>query len=72
MTLDRLYAWYWGLWLVLLFGVPEAFALMSGHPERTLSAWVWRLEGTGPTVGRYFIAAFLLWLLLHMVWRLFR
>jgi len=69
---DRLFSLYWLAWLVLGFGVPETVALVSGHPERTLSENVWSLEGTGATFARYFVAVFCLWLLLHMVWRLFR
>lgn len=39
---------YWLVWLVAAFAtfiVPELYALVSGHPENTLSAQVWRLEG---------------------------
>ena len=72
MTTDRLFSWYWAAWLLLGFGVPEAVALISRQPQRTLSAQVWDLEGTGPTFMRYVVAVFCLWLLLHMVWRLFR
>lgn len=67
-------AWslYWILWLVIGFGVPEAIALITGHSENTLSDQVWRLEGYGATFFRFFAASFFLWLLLHMVFRLFR
>lgn len=66
-------AWslYWAAWLFTGFGVPEAIALISGHPENTLSYQVWHLEGTGATFYRYFVFSFLLWLLIHMVWRKF-
>lgn len=63
---------YWSIWLFLLFGVPEIYALATGHPENTLSFQVWHLEGTGATFWRFFICAFLVWLLLHMVFRIFR
>lgn len=36
---------YWPVWLVtavVTFLVPEIYALASGHPENTLSDWVWR------------------------------
>lgn len=69
---DRLFSIYWAAWLLLGFGVPEAWALISGHPERTLSEQVWTLEGSGPTIMRYLVAAFCLWLSLHMVFRDFR
>lgn len=72
MRSSALFSLYWALWLVVGFGVPEGIALATGHPEWTLSDQVWRAEGTGQTFVRYFVGAFLVWLLLHMVWRLFR
>lgn len=36
--------WYWLLWLVIGFGLPETIALATGHPERTLSWSVWQLR----------------------------
>lgn len=38
-------AWYWAAWLttaVAAFLGPEIYALCSGRPSNTLSAWVWR------------------------------
>lgn len=38
---------YWLWWFITTFGtfiVPEVVALATGHPERTLSAAVWRME----------------------------
>lgn len=67
----NLWSLYWSVWLFLLFGVPEGIALGTGHQENTLSYQVWHLEGQGTTFWRYFVAAFLLWLLIHMVWRKF-
>lgn len=35
---------YWALWLATMFatfGVPETVALATGHPEKTLSWWIW-------------------------------
>ena len=61
----------WLAWIVE-FLVIELTALFSGHPENTLSYQVWHLEGTGATFARYFVAAFLLWLLIHMVFEKFR
>jgi len=52
--------------------MPELFALISGHPEHTLSYQVWHLEGRGATFARYFVGVFLLWLLIHMVFEKFR
>lgn len=63
---------YWLFWIVGGFCVPEFWALATGHPENTLSYQVWHLEGTGMTFARYFVAAFLLWLLIHMVFEAFR
>jgi hypothetical protein len=63
---------YWLLWLGPGFLVPESVALAIGRPQDTLSAQVWHAEGSGPTAVRYAVGAFLVWLLLHMVWKLFR
>lgn len=65
------WSWYWLVWLLLGFGVPEGIAL-ARNPRNTLSYQVWNLEGTGPTFMRFVVGAALLWLLLHMVFRLFR
>jgi len=67
----NLWSAYWGLWLFGGFGIPEAIALASGHPENTLSYQVWHLEGTGATFYRYVVFSLLTWLLIHMVWRKF-
>lgn len=63
---------YWLAWLLIGFGVPEGIALFSGKPQNTLSYQVWHLEGNGATFARFWVAAFLLWLLIHMVWNTFR
>lgn len=63
---------YWVIWLLVGFGVPEGIALASGRPKNTLSYQVWHLEGTGATFARYMVFAFLLWLLIHMVFEAFR
>ena len=37
---------YWPLWLAFftaMFLLREVWALATGHPEATLSAWVWRV-----------------------------
>lgn len=39
-------AWYWPLMLAsafLAFIGPEVYALVSGKPQNTLSAWVWKV-----------------------------
>lgn len=71
--MDTQHSWnmwslYWGLWIAVGFLPPELYALFGGHEENTLSAQVWRAEGNGATVQRYFVFCFLLWLLIHMVW----
>lgn len=63
---------YWLIWILAGFLMPELFALISGHPEHTLSYQVWHLEGRGATFARYFVGVFLLWLLIHMVFEKFR
>jgi hypothetical protein len=63
---------YWLIWISVLFLCPEMYALTTGNPQNTLSYQVWNLEGTGATFWRYFVFAFLLWLLIHMVFRAFK
>ena len=73
---------YWLIWFVsffLLFIIPEVAALVSGHPERTLSAAIWSLEGYTPkgwgwNAFRFlFLGAFswlCIWLIGHFSFRL--
>ena len=77
---------YWAAWFALAFGtfiVPETIALLTGHPERTLSAAVWRLEKLRAGQGIWqwdaahflFTGAFILvaaWLVGHFGWGLWR
>lgn len=63
---------YWLIWIGVLFMGPEVYALATGNPQNTLSYQVWHIEGTGATFARYFVAAFLIWLFVHMVFRMFR
>ena len=70
---------YWPVWFLLLFGVPEAIALRTHHTEWTLSGWIWRVCDVLPgstllqwTALHIFLAAFLLWLLVHMVFGIWR
>ena len=65
-------SWYWLAWILLGFMPVEFWALFTGQPQYTLSDQVWHLEGTGATFQRYVVGAFLLWLLIHMVFRAFR
>ena len=71
-TIDRLFTLYWITWLVVGFGCPESLALITGQSQRTLSDHVWAAEGNGPTIVRYLVAAFCVWLTLHMVFKEFR
>jgi hypothetical protein len=69
---------YWWVWFLAGFGIPEAIALLSGHPERTLSEFVWRtfqVDSPDPlrwTFLHYLLAVMMLWLAVHFVWRMFR
>lgn len=65
-------SWYWAAWILLGFCPLEFWALGTGQPQYTLSDQVWHLEGNGATFMRYNVAAFLTWLLLHMVFRKFK
>ena len=47
-----------------------AFALH--RPDLTISDFTWRLEGIGWSAARFFIAAALIWLTLHLSLRWFR
>lgn len=68
----NLWSLYWLLWVGPLFLIPEFWALFSGHPENTLSDNVWRLETSHWTFGHFFVAAFMLWLTFHFIFRMFR
>lgn len=68
---SNLWTLYWVLWIAIGFLPAELYALFSRHPENTLSAQVWRLDGTGATFARYFVGAFTMWLFLHMTFRWF-
>jgi hypothetical protein len=73
---------YWACWILIGFGVPEAIALFTHHPENTLSenAWRWFDVVPGKTITQWSIAHFILlffmlWLFGHMVlgvWRVWR
>jgi hypothetical protein len=67
------YAIAWIVWVAWFLGW-ELTALFTGHPQWTLSEYVWRLErlGTSWTFLRYFIAAGCLWLFFHLAFGLFR
>lgn len=76
---------YWLAWFILtflFFIVPEVVSLVSGHPENTLSASIWRLEDYDPATGLRTWNAFHLlfagelltlfvWLFFHFIFRKF-
>lgn len=69
-------AWYWAVWLLIGFGLPEGIALGTGHPEGTLSDTVWRwfdvVPGQTPrqwTILHVIMMAFMTWLWFHFVFR---
>jgi hypothetical protein len=66
---------YWPAWLGVMTGLfllREVWALQTGHPQDTLSDWVWRIlkVGVNKPVGSWTPAHFLVfgcWLVL-MIW----
>ena len=68
--------WDWAslAWLVwaLSGAVFEVVMLALRRPQDSLSAQVWHLEGTGLTAARYAVAAGLLWLSVHLVFKVMR
>lgn len=74
--------YYWLSW-ILAFIVPESVALLTGHPERTLSYMIWNLEHfrSGQPIWQWnawhllFMGFFLtlcVWLLGHFGWGIWR
>lgn len=77
--LDKVMPWYWPVWLFILFGVPEAVAMITRHYQNTLSEWTWRVFDVmpGQTIWQYRFAHILLimfvtWLWFHLCFALFR
>jgi len=60
---------FWLIW-VAAGAVVEITALIK-DVRGTLSYQVWSLEGSGATAMRFFVGAFLLWLFIHLTFRLF-
>ena len=71
--MSHAYPWVWIAWIAW-FLAWELGALAAGHPQWTLSDYVWRLEEVNArwTFLRYFVAVFTLWLTLHMTFGWFR
>lgn len=44
----------------------ELSAIFTHHVEWTISDFTWQLEGVGWSFARFFIAAALIWLTLHL------
>ena len=73
-------AWriYWAIWIVAGFVVPETIALVRNNSE-TLSDTIWKWFGVKNgipishwTVLHFFLLAFMIWLLGHMAFRIWR
>lgn len=50
----------------------EISALARHRADLTISDFTWRLEGAGWSAARFFVAAALIWLTLHLSLRWFR
>jgi len=64
MKLNRWFSAGWILWLVW-FVVLETFALRRKQDGDTLSENVWAFQRWAGSVGRFGVAALLIWLLYH-------
>lgn len=69
---------YWAAWIVIGFVVPETWALLT-NPRNTLSDTIWSWFGvkTGVplwqwNVLHFALLGFLIWLLGHMAFRIWR
>lgn len=72
------WSWYWLLWIVVGFAVPETIALVR-NPKDTLSdtVWSWFNVKTGMPIWQWNVLhvallGFLIWLLGHMAFRIWR
>ena len=70
--------WFWAV-LLIIGGVVETVALATGHPEWTLSEFVWRACNVTPgqsiykwTAVHVLLALALIWLWFHFVFRIWR
>lgn len=78
---------WWLIWFLVTltsFAVPEAYALVTRHPENTLSSQIWALEGVVPgrwtpiwmwSAGHYLVGfglgLILIWLFFHFLFGMF-
>lgn len=70
---------YWLLFLLVGFGVPETVALVRSRRDDTLSeaVWHWCQVSPGNTLWTWsalhiFVALFMLWLFVHLMWGYWR
>ena len=70
--------WYWLLWIIVGFTVPETAALVT-NPRNTLSdtVWAWFDVKTGMPIWQWNVLhvtllMFMVWLFGHMVFRIWR
>lgn len=72
MRASVIYPVLWCVWIAAFLAI-ELTALWSGHPNFTLSDYVWRLEQVNRawTFLRFFAAAFCAWLFCHLVFHWF-
>jgi hypothetical protein len=68
MRASVVYPVLWIVWIVAFLAI-EFTAIGTGHPQFTLSDYVWKLEQINRawTCLRFFIAAFCVWLFFHRV-----
>ena len=67
MRASIIYPLLWIAWIAAFMAI-EFTALGTGHPQYTLSDYVWQLERINQawTMLRFFVCAFCVWLFLHM------
>lgn len=68
---------YWALWIVMGFMIPETIALILGKGTLSDTIWYWfRVKDGIPiwhwTILHFFLLAFMVWLLGHMAFRIWR
>lgn len=67
--MTRFWDWFWAAWF-MLFVVTDITLAVTKHQQYTLSWRIWAAEG-GWSAVHFAVAAFLLWAVLHLVFRLF-
>lgn len=69
--MKALYSCLWLAWVGAFFLI-EFSALLGAGAQYTLSDYVWRMEGAGWSFARYVVAALLIFLAGHFLFRWFR